>query len=274
VDVPDGGKPKWSSAKQSWIGIPRDGPVEVDLGSPRWAENLDLPSATVEYPVEPDGTVSVPMSFVFETVRAAAFKDHSQVDPGRYITDVDFLVELPDEGAVGAPNFILKIHLGFLESQRKVICVGMDLRSFTDVDDRPVGLPLEHLTAAKLRALKLGSYVEAAIDRCKLWLSEIAEEQAFVGEDKAEIEALLENRAKPRGRKPALSDSQLIELVVQPYMVGGRQKTERVRQALQKSGVLPPLQRGGEVDIQQARKQIDRARARGLLPRRRTKDSG
>jgi hypothetical protein len=247
-----------------WITTPADQPIRIWDGATEY-----------EYPVE-DGAVSYPLSVRFDTVRAASARPPHKASqpPGRYITKYDFPVDLGGEEAPGC-NFVLTVHLGVREEDREVICVGLDLRSFTVFQEPtgPVGLPLQHLTAARLRSLRLGEYVERAINSCGALFQGIADDPESPIDDDARSEvAGLAGSGRRRGRPPALTDAQLVEFVVKPYLGGGRHKAERVRQALQASGLLAPLAKGWEVDIQQARKQIDRARGRGLLPRRGRKE--
>jgi hypothetical protein len=243
-----------------WINTPTDQPIRISEGSTGW-----------DYPREVDGTVSFPLSLLFDTVRAASASPPREAaqPPGRYITKYDFVVDLGEDAG---SEFLLTVHLGFREEDKEVVCVGIDLRSFAVFPEPtgPVGLPLQHLTAARLRSLRLGDYAEQAINSCRMLLRAIADnpESPIEDTDRPEIEQLIGSRVKPRGRPPALTDAQLHEFVVEAYLSGGRQKAELVRQSLQASGLLPPLTKGGEVEIQQARKQIDRARKRGLLPKR------
>jgi hypothetical protein len=248
-----------------WITTPADQPLRMSDGA-----------AEYEYPVE-DGAVSYPLSVLFDTVRAASARPPRKASQpsGQYLRTYDFPVDLGGEEAPGC-KFILTVHLGVREEDREVICVGVDLRSFTVFQEPtgPVGLPLQHLTAARLRSLRLGEYVERAINACRALLREIADDPALQidAADRPEMEQLIASSGKRRGRPPALTDAELVEFVVKPYLGGGRHKAERVRQSLHASGILAPLAKGGEVEIQQARKQIDRARAKGLLPRRGRKE--
>lgn len=247
-----------------WINTPTDQPIRISEGSTEW-----------EYPLQEDGTVSFPLSLLFDTVRAASAQPPREAaqPPGRYITKYDFVVDLGEDA--GSSEFLLTVHLGFREEDKEVVCVGIDLRSFAVFPDPtgPVGLPLQHLTAARLRSLRLGDYAEQAINSCRMSLRAIADDPESPIDDAGRSEvAGLAGSGRQRGRPPALTDGELVEFVVKPYRGGGRQKTEQVRQALQASGLLAPLSRGGQVEIQQARKQIDRARSRGLLPRRGRKE--
>jgi hypothetical protein len=248
-----------------WITTPADQPIRIWDGA-----------AEYDYPVE-DGAVSYPLSVLFEPVRAASARPPRKATqpPGQYLRTYDFPVDLGGEEAPGC-NFLLTVHLGFREEDREVICIGIDLRSFTVFPEPtgPVGLPIQHLTAARLRNLRLGEYVERAINSCRMRLREVRDDPESPIDDahRPEIEQLIGSRGKRRGRPPALTDAELVEFVVKPYRRGGRHKTEQVRQSLHASGLLAPLSRGGQVEIQQARKQIDRARAKGLLPRRSRKE--
>jgi hypothetical protein len=173
---------------------------------------------------------------------------------------------------LGAP-YRVQVHFGLVRG--RLACVGLDIRSFTSDDTTRNIKPLEgwdELNSPRLRALPIATFVEetrklyldmsqAIQDRPDLWgLEDKSSQTAFRRASKA-----LKAGPPPRsGRPPILTDEQLREVVAPAYLFGGRKPVQAVQEALERHG-MPGAGPRGEVTIDQARKNVQRARQIGLI---------
>jgi hypothetical protein len=129
------------------------------------------------------------------------------------------------------------------------------------------------LTARRLRELRVEEVVEEAREALQALIDEA---MAYPGakldqrtkDDMNATWRALEEGVRPRrpGRPAALTDQDLVDVVVRAYLshrrAGGRSPVVAVREALERSGVFPD----STVTIGQARAAVRRARSKDLLP--------
>ncbi len=157
------------------------------------------------------------------------------------------------------------------------MCVGLDIRGFTSDDTMRKIKPLpgwDELNSPRLRALAIATLVEdmrklfldmsqAAQDRPDLWgLKDESSRSAF----KRASKALKAGSPVRSGRPPMLSDDELRDVVAPAYREGGRKPVQAVREALERHQ-MPGAGRQGEVTIDQASKNVQRARQLGFIPK-------
>jgi hypothetical protein len=185
------------------------------------------------------------------------------------IASIDTEVEL-----LGAP-FKVRVHFGNVGG--RMACVGLDLRGFTSDEATRNIKPLEgwaELNSPRLRALAIATLVDdmrksfldmsqAAQDRPDLWgLQDESSQAAFRRASKA-VKAAPPVRS---GRPPMLSEDELRDVVAPAYLAGGRKPVQAVRDALERHQ-MPGAGRQGEVTIDQASKNVQRARQLGFIPK-------
>jgi hypothetical protein len=185
------------------------------------------------------------------------------------VTDVELL---------GAP-FRATVYFGRVRG--RMVCVGLDLRGFTSTDKQTNVKPLDgwdELNSPRLRSLPIATVVEEArrsqiaVDLLPLvsyplgspppTADEIAADQAILQRTyEAAVAATPTGR---RGRRPVLSDDDLRDVVALAYNGGGRKPVQAVQGALQAYG-MPGAGEHNEVTIDQARKNVKRARELGFI---------
>jgi len=175
---------------------------------------------------------------------------------------------------LGAPY---KVWVHFGKVRGRTVCVGLDIRGFTSDDTMRNIKPLpgwDELNSPRLRALAIATLVEdmrklfldmsqAAQDRPDLWgLKDESSQTAF----KRASKALRVASAVRSGRPPMLTDDELRNVVAPAYLAGGRKPVQAVREALERHQ-MPGAGHQGEVTIDQARKNVQRARQLGFIPK-------
>jgi hypothetical protein len=184
------------------------------------------------------------------------------------VASIDTEVEL-----LGAP-FKVRVHFGNVGG--RMACVGLDLRGFTSDETTRNIKPLEgwaEINSPRLRALAIATLVEnmrklyldmsqAIQDRPDLWgLKDESSRAAF----KRASKALKAAPTVHSGRPPMLTEDELRDVVAPAYLSGGRTPVQAVQKALQRHG-MPGNGPKGEVTIDQARKNVQRARQLKLIP--------
>jgi hypothetical protein len=175
---------------------------------------------------------------------------------------------------LGAP-YRVQVHFGKVRG--RLACVGLDIRGFTSDDTTRNIRPLDgwdELNSPRLRALAIATFVEetrmlfldqsqAIQDQPDLWgLKDKSSQAAF----KRASKALKASAPVRSGRPPMLTNEELRDLVAPAYLEGGRKPVQAVREALEHHG-MPGAGHQGEVTIDQARKNVQRARQLGFIPK-------
>lgn len=166
--------------------------------------------------------------------------------------------------AAGQP-LVVDVHLA--QARGRIVCVGLDVRAFTSGDGpngtRPLGDEWRPITSPVMRALPTATVIEQA-------LSQVRDEFGFVfghlDRDKypelfSQVDGYFTPPAGRRGPKPAINDETLHDVVAPAYRMGGRRPVQAVKEALEAAGVHK-----GRVSIDQARKAVAAARAKGFIP--------
>ncbi|WP_448617246.1 hypothetical protein [Geodermatophilus sp. URMC 65] len=171
---------------------------------------------------------------------------------------------------VRGAHLYIGVHLAHVND--KLTCVGLDIRSL-NLGDSMLAIPFdlgnstwEEVSTPILRGLHLRDVLDDALEQYRE-LVEGANSRAreLIGEpDDAPPTSASPGR---RGRPPQLSDEALERVVAAAYRMGGRRPVQAVQEALEGNGALP-----SPVTIDQARKAVLRARARGFIPPARTSD--
>jgi hypothetical protein len=175
---------------------------------------------------------------------------------------------------LGAP-YRVQVHFGKIRG--RTVCVGLDIRGFTSDDTMRNVTPLpgwDELNSPRLRALAVATFVEetrkllldqsqAIQDRPDLWdLKDDSDLAAF----KRASKAIKEAPPVRSGRPPMLTEDELRNIVAPAYLNGGRTPVQEVQRALQRHG-MPGADKHGKVTIDQARKNVQRARDLGFIPK-------
>ena len=217
--------------------------------------------------------------------------------PGRYLGPAATEVEI--DGKV----FWVHVHLADVDG--RLVCVGIDLRSFYEVDPelsarvdalhnptgdrftdslitqlesspetrpakplvRPTNDTFVEITSPIVRGLRTSEVIETAVAPMRDLLRRLAKslqsEPGFEAVGSI-VESRLEDGPPPgkrRGPQPLLDDAALRDVVAAAYRVATKRPVQAVRQALEESNALRP-----PVTIDQARKAVAAARARGFIP--------
>ncbi|MGY1726156.1 hypothetical protein ACI79J_04230 [Geodermatophilus sp. SYSU D01062] len=155
----------------------------------------------------------------------------------------------------------------------RLTCVGLDIRSL-NLGDSMLTIPFdlgnstwEEVGTTVLRGLPLRDVLDDALEQYRE-LVEGANTRAreLIGDGHSSAQASAESRR--RGRPPQLGDEVLEQVVAAAYRLGGHRPVQAVQEALEGAGALP-----SPVSIDQARKAVFRARARGFIPPVRTPDT-
>jgi hypothetical protein len=181
---------------------------------------------------------------------------------------------LPTTVEIGGAKFRVGVHLAMV--RERLTCVGLDVRSFEELPStsgartrRPLNPEWVEVTSPVMRALRTSEVIEAAkvplrghIDRTLDGISKLSGPFPKMTATQL-IRGALEGPEpkRKRGPRPLLSDGTLREVVAATYRIGGRRPVVAVREALETSGALKP-----PVTIDQARKAVAAARAKGFIP--------
>lgn len=175
---------------------------------------------------------------------------------------------------LGVP-YRVQVHFGKVRG--RVVCVGLDIRGFTSDDTSRNIQPLDgwdELNSPRLRALPLATFVEETrklfLDQNKaiqaqpdLWgLKDRGSQAAF----RRAAKALKAPPPVRSGRPAVLTDEELWDIVRPAYLSGGRAPVQAVQEALERHH-MPGAGPNGEVTIDQARKNVQRARQLGFIPK-------
>lgn len=165
----------------------------------------------------------------------------------------------------GGQPLSVDVHLA--QVRGRMVCVGLDVRSFEAGEEGSTGQPLDGdwrpITSPVMRALPTATVIEQA-------LGQVRDEFGFVfghlDRDKypellAQVEGYFTPPARRRGPKPVIDDELLRDVVAPAYRMGGRRPVQAVKTALEAAGVHK-----GRVSIDQARKAVVAARSRGFIP--------
>jgi hypothetical protein len=183
---------------------------------------------------------------------------------------------IPTSTVIGGMTYWVNVHVALVPDEGRFVCVGLDVRSYWKRDQGAESVPFSEvettnegwaeITSPVMRGLQTAAVVDRALGQVRELASWIRETGTHLPEQKAALDALLDGglvEAEPRrrGPKPLLDDAALRAVVVPAYRTGGRRPVQAVRAALLESGLL-----GGHVSIDQARKAVAAARARGFIP--------
>lgn len=187
----------------------------------------------------------------------------------------------PTTVEIGGSKFWVGVHMAHI--QGRFCCVGLDVRSFRE--ERQAGEQTDgggqsprqvlmnddwaEITSPVMRALRTSEVIEAAQEPLRQAVLKISE--SFVRKwgpspSGRTPEEVASGRYDPqpvrrRGPRPLLSDQVLREVVAPTYLLSAHKPVQAVRVALEESEVL-----GSRVTIDQARKAVAAARARGFIP--------
>lgn len=148
----------------------------------------------------------------------------------------------------------------------RLTCVGLDIRAL-NLGDSMLTLPFdlgnstwEEVSTPVLRGLPLRDVLDDALEQYRE-LVEGANSRAREVIGERNVTSPSSDGSRGRGRRPQLSDEVLERVVAAAYRLGGHRPVQAVQEALQSTGALP-----SQVTIDQARKAVLRARARGFIP--------
>jgi hypothetical protein len=155
------------------------------------------------------------------------------------------------------------VHLALVDD--RLVCVGIDLRAVNlgELAGQPIDLGNDEwpeITTSVLRGLPLGEVVDRALAEHRRVIEKttrLKPDAAVAGGPPPRATV----RSVPRGPLPLLDDTALATIVAPAYRMGGRRPVQAVQEALMNSDALP-----SPVTIDQARRAVVRARARGLIP--------
>jgi hypothetical protein len=185
------------------------------------------------------------------------------------------VASIPTEVELLGATYKVRVYFGNVGG--RMACVGLDIRGFAGDETTQDIKPLEgwaELNSPRLRALAIATLVEtmrklyldasqAVEDRPDLWgLKDESSRAAFKRASKA-LEAVPTVHS---GRPPMLTDEELRDIVAPAYLSGGRTPVQAVQKALERHG-MPGAGPKGEVTIDQARKNVQRARQMKLIPK-------
>lgn len=181
----------------------------------------------------------------------------------------------------------LWIHVHLARVRHRFVCVGLDVRTFYDDNNRPFyddahprqdrrrePRPPENMTpidgkwvevsSGLIRALRTSEVIGSVQDLQRMLLRQMladAVEAGHVDPGAVTEEEFVPEASNRRGRKRVLSDETLREVVAPAYLTGGRKPVVAVQEALVGAGEY-----GGIVTIDHARKAVSAARRRGFIP--------
>jgi hypothetical protein len=168
---------------------------------------------------------------------------------------------------INGKSHYVGVHLALVDD--RLVCIGIDLRAVNlgELAGQPIDLGngewLE-ITTSVLRGLPLGEAVDRALAEHRLVTNAgpaCAQDRGVTTAPSPRTTA----RSVPRGPLPLLDDTALATIVAPAYRMGGRRPVRAVLEALSSAGALP-----SPVTIDQARRAVVRARARGFIPPART----
>jgi len=174
-------------------------------------------------------------------------------------------------------KFMLRAH--FADVRDRVVCVGIDLRSFeSEIRNGREHIELQdwtdELNSPRWRALPVSESIESVrrllSDSIAASLNYPELSSLQTEQDREEMRHALTLMSKPasgtrKGRTPVLTDEVLAGVVAPAYRSAGRRPVQAVQAALTAAGA-PGAGPSGEVTIDQARKAVARARAQQLIP--------
>lgn len=204
---------------------------------------------------------------------------------------------VPTEVVIDGEVFWVNVHLAQVDG--RYVCVGLDLRSFyeqTPGASELIGRPLDEqraeavirnlkaqrsggeakavmvptnetfveITSPIVRALRTSEVIETAQAPIRDLLRRVAEGFAQDPSLRPAADIIMrpwQQEPPKRGPRPLLDDQALRHVVAATYRVTPKRPVQAVRQALEASGLL-----GQRVTIDQARKAVAAARARGFIP--------
>jgi hypothetical protein len=168
-------------------------------------------------------------------------------------------------------RFYVGVHLAQVND--RLTCVGLDVRAL-NLGDSMLTLPFdlgnstwEEVSTPVLRGLPLRDVLDDALEQYRE-LVEGANSRAHELFGERDVSPQSSGGSRRRGRPPQLSDEALERVVAAAYRMGGHRPVQAVQEALEGTGALP-----SPVTIDQARKAVLRARARGFIPPARTSDT-
>lgn len=204
---------------------------------------------------------------------------------------------VPTEVVIEGKVFWVNVHLAQVDG--RFVCVGLDLRSFyeptpgvaeiageapsaqrtqavirhlraqrSDGEAPTVVVPTNdtfvEITSPIVRALRTSEVIETAQAPIRELLRQVAD--TFVREMglQGAADVILgpwQREVPKRGPRPLLDEQALRDVVAATYRVSPKRPVQAVREALESSGLL-----GSRVTIDQARKAVMAARARGFIP--------
>ena len=166
---------------------------------------------------------------------------------------------------IGDSRFYVGVHLALVRD--RLVCVGLDLRAL-NLGDSLLTAPMDlgngdwlEITSPVLRGLSLSETIDQALATYRGMLGELHASTGNAGTTRGEEPGTATTEPKRRGPRPQLDDETLRRIVAAAYRVGGRRPVQAVKEALEATDTLP-----GPVTIDQARRAVVRARARGFIP--------
>lgn len=182
--------------------------------------------------------------------------------------DDRYLGARPTEVEISGRNFAVNVHLAWLKG--RLTCVGLDVRSFReDISGdetrmEPTNDTWVEVNSPVMRALRTSEVIDAAQEPFRELVTRFTATfgPPTEGTSLANFaESLSPAPRAKRGPRPQLDDEALRDVVAATYRVSVRRPVQAVREALETSGLLRP-----PVTIDQARKAVAAARARGFIP--------
>jgi hypothetical protein len=166
---------------------------------------------------------------------------------------------------IGNSRFYVGVHLALVRD--RLICVGLDLRAL-NLGDSLLTEPMDlgnggwlEITSPVLRGLPLSEVIDQALVGYRGMLGQLNASTESVTTTRGEGTSTATTKPRRRGPRPQLDDETLQRVVAAAYRVGGRRPVQAVKEALEATGALL-----GPVTIDQARRAVVRARARGFIP--------
>ena len=166
---------------------------------------------------------------------------------------------------IGDSRFYVGVHLALVRD--RLICVGLDLRAL-NLGDSLLTEPMDlgngdwlEITSPVLRGVALSEAINQALVGYREMLGQLNASTGSVTTTRGEGTSTATTEPRRRGPRPQLDDETLQRVVAAAYRVGGRRPVQAVKEALEATGALP-----GPVTIDQARRAVVRARARGFIP--------
>ncbi|SDY49604.1 hypothetical protein SAMN05660209_03020 [Geodermatophilus africanus] len=172
---------------------------------------------------------------------------------------------IPVVKQIGDSRFYVGVHLALVRD--RLVCVGLDLRAL-NLSDSLLTEPMDlrngdwlEITSPVLRGLPLSETIDQALAGYRAVVEQLNASTEEAVTTHGEAAAVVTTEPKGRGPRPQLDDETLQRVVAAAYRVGGRRPVQAVKAALEATGALP-----GPVTIDQARRAVVRARARGFIP--------